>query len=339
MSVPIIALGARTPVGLTAAASAAAIRAGIRRAKDHPFIVDRDGNALRTGLDSVLEPDRLGGGRLFALAQSALREAVSALGPRAQDLPRSDVLLVVPESRPGFTDTNAAWLAREVSRGILPDGPPAELVSRGHAGALDAIRDACARIGEGRAELCTILAVDSYFTPDTLDWLDRGRRLSGESNRDGFIPGEAACCVVLASSYAASALQLRPLAQVRGGHSAREQNVILGDADVFGHGLTEAILGATLPGDAIDDIYCDINGERYRTDEWLFALLRVQHVLRRAAYQMPATSCGDVGAATGALTCILAAQAWARGYASGPRALLWGSSEKGLRSAVVLERA
>jgi len=135
------------------------------------------------------------------------------------------------------------------------------------------------------------------------------------------------------------------LASVRGAASAQEARVLKGDAEVLGHGLTEAVLGAAqsaalrLPDEAIDDVYCDINGERYRTDEWAFTMLRASHVVRDATYSIATSSWGDVGAASGALGCILAARAWARDYAKGPRALVWGSSEGGLRAAVVLEQA
>ena len=45
-----------------------------------------------------------------------------------------------------------------------------------------------------------------------------------------------------------------------------------------------------------------------------------------------------LGAATAALNCMLATQAWQRGYAMGPRALLWGGSWNGLRGTMLLEQ-
>ena len=92
------------------------------------------------------------------------------------------------------------------------------------------------------------------------------------------------------------------------------------------------------PAALIDAVYCDINGERHRVDEWAFTALRVGTVLRDAsAYESPAGSCGDVGAASAVLASVLAVQAWQRGYAAGPRALVWTSSWRGLRGAMVLE--
>src|SRR6202034_3796175 len=103
-----------------------------------PFIVDGRGKPVRMGLDHGLEETRFGAVRLLVMARSALREALSSVD--AARASRVDVLLALPERRPGFTDANAAWLARELVQGLLPN--PVELAARGHAGALDALRDA-----------------------------------------------------------------------------------------------------------------------------------------------------------------------------------------------------
>ena len=58
--------------------------------------------------------------------------------------------------------------------------------------------------------------------------------------------------------------------------------------------------GTTLrmPAELFHDVYCDINGERDRTDDWGFALLRLTGNVPRwhGAYD-GATQCGDMGAA------------------------------------------
>jgi 3-oxoacyl-[acyl-carrier-protein] synthase I len=340
LDVFIVAVGARTPVGYEAASSAAAVRSGLAQFQDHPFIVDRRGESVRAAMDDGLDPQSIGGVRPLTFGRSALEEALSGLRLDATS-PRLDVLVALPESRPGFTDAHAAWIARELTRGLSPR--PAELAARGHAGALEAISQAAQRIVAGQSDLCAVVGADSYLAPDTILWLQDAGRLADQGNRDGFIPGEAGGCIVVMSDYAMRMMQLTPLARVRGAFSAREQNLISGDAEVFGRGLEAAILGAAaslqLPAEAVDSVYCDINGERYRTDEWCFAVLRASHAMRTLQYELPAGCWGDVGAASGVLGCMLAVRAWARKYAAGPRALVWGGSEGGLRSAVVLENA
>jgi 3-oxoacyl-[acyl-carrier-protein] synthase-1 len=122
---------------------------------------------------------------------------------------------------------------------------------------------------------------------------------------------------------------------------AVETKLIKSEGINLGEGLASAIEAASrglkLPGEAVDMVICDINGERFRSEEWGFALLRCPEVARDPAYQAPSDCWGDIGAASGPLFVALAVQEWARGCAAGPRALLWASSEGGLRAALVLE--
>jgi 3-oxoacyl-[acyl-carrier-protein] synthase-1 len=50
----------------------------------------------------------------------------------------------------------------------------------------------------------------------------------------------------------------------------------------------------------------------------------------------PADCWGDIGAASGPLFANLAVAAGLRGYAKGPRTLIWASSERGDRAAAVV---
>jgi 3-oxoacyl-[acyl-carrier-protein] synthase-1 len=113
---------------------------------------------------------------------------------------------------------------------------------------------------------------------------------------------------------------------------------------LLGEKLAEVVGRATedlrLPEEAVDDIYCDINGERHRSDDWGFMVLRVPNVFRDGtSYVAPAGNWGDVGAASGALSCVLAVEALRRNYAKGPLSLVCASSDGGLRAALLLERA
>lgn len=102
--------------------------------------------------------------------------------------------------------------------------------------------------------------------------------------------------------------------------------------------VREAMLSLD-PSKQVDEVYCDINGERYRTEEWGFALLRTADRMGTTAYTTAVGEWGDVGAASGALLMILAVQAWQRGYARGESSLVWSSSDGGLRAATVLQRS
>lgn len=341
---PVYVVGcfARTPVGLTAAATAAAVRAGISRSKEHPVLVDSSGKPLRLALDALLDPEALGRERMAALTLPPLMEATSAVfAATTKEVP---VFLGEPEVRPGWQGEDAVALRSALLGRLASQGVKAKLhaAAQGHASGLAAINKAATAIAHEHLDVCVAGSFDSYMSLDTLRWLDQTRRLATHRSRSGFIPGEGAAFVILASAGAARAMRRPHLATVRGSHSCHESKVSGSDQDNLGEGLAAALSHAAstlTPAERpIDGVYCDLNGERFRSDEWAFALLRRATLFADGTrYVAPAGSWGDTGAASGTLSCILATQAWQRGHAPGRFALAWGSSDRGLRSAVVLE--
>jgi 3-oxoacyl-[acyl-carrier-protein] synthase-1 len=327
--VSIIAAGARTPVGLYSASAAAAVRAGISRLAEHPFMIDQAGDPMPAAMDSRLDPALFGAQRFIELAKSALEEVTAS---RIS----APLYLGLPETRPGFTEQDAHAISSAMPCSEV------NLIVEGHAAGLAAFQAATIRIQNSEVEACLVGGIESYFHPDTMEWLDANRQLTGSVSRSGFIPGEGAGFCLLMSESAAYRRGLRPLAFVSSASSGRETKLIKTADICLGESLTSVIKETTshleLPHDAVSDIFCDINGERYRGEEWGFVCLRLPlQMADPTGYISPAEWWGDMGAASGPLFAILACQALARGYAKGPRALLWASSEGGLRSAVLLE--
>lgn len=345
-SVHIVALAARTPVGLTPETAAAAVRAGISRVEEHPFMVDPLGDPLRAARDPGLDPTLLGWRRILALGQAAMRQlgdrlAVTSLSRGG----RVSVLLGLPELRPGWTEQHAASTVAGLAGLELPGSPTllVEDIARGHAAVLEGLRVGYERIRAGALDWCVVGGVDSYLDADTLDWLAEHRQLKTEQTRASFFPGEAAGFVVLAGEDVVRSLRLASLGELCGVGSARERALIKTEDVNVGRGLAAAVAQACAShaqsGSQVDDIYCDINGERYRSEEWGLALLQIQeHVVDGTAYHLPVSSWGDIGAASGALFVTLATRAWSRGYARGSSSLAWAGSENGLRAAVVIRR-
>ena len=189
-------------------------------------------------------------------------------------------------------------------------------------------------------DLCIVGGADSYFDPATILWLQRNGQLVMDEVPVGFPPGEGAGFVALASTNGLRSLRLAPLATVAGTGTAHETRLIKTDSVNLGAGLKSAVRGATTAvSEPVDMVFCDINGERYRSEEWAFVALALTSTCRDATgFELPSSCWGDVGAASGALFTSLAVGAWQRGYARGPRALLWTGSEKGLRAAAVLQQ-
>jgi 3-oxoacyl-[acyl-carrier-protein] synthase-1 len=203
-----------------------------------------------------------------------------------------------------------------------------------------ALHLAAQRIAAGELEICVATGVDSYHDARTLAWLDRHGALMSEQNRNGFPPGEGAgACLIAARSFA-EAHELPILARIKAAAIAREPHPSGAAGVCIGEGLTAALNGvsAALPQEqAITATYCDLNGQRYRNEEYLYALLRVQEVFVDAHdYECPADCWGDLGAASGPLFASLAICASERGYSKGPFPVAWAGSNSGYRTAVLL---
>ncbi|HYO54576.1 hypothetical protein [Archangium sp.] len=324
-------------------AAAAAIRARISRIAEHPYLLDGAGEPLRCGRDSLLDQATYGVQRMVVLTNHALSQLAHWLSARNAHDATTPVLLALPEARPGFeaSDVRALLGGLELSGTVGSAGFQVSTCGEGHAGVFQGLMQAAALIGEGRCELCIVGGVDSYLHADTLAWLDGQRRIARDGIRGGFAPGEGVAMFAVATSRARQRLRLPCLARVRSIACATEPRSLQSHEGLLGEGLSEAVRLATAcldPQEDISDIYADINGERHRSEDWGFTLLRCpEHIKDGARYITAISQCGDVGAATAGLQVVLATRAWQRGYARGSRALLLGGSWQGLRGAAVLE--
>ena len=106
----------------------------------------------------------------------------------------------------------------------------------------------------------------------------------------------------------------------------------------IGEGLTALFraLAGEPPTVRADHLYCDMNGEPYRADEFGFATIRAGGLFRDpSAFTAPADCWGDVGAASGPLFLVLIDAATRKGYAPGPVLAAFTSSESGERCGFV----
>jgi 3-oxoacyl-[acyl-carrier-protein] synthase I len=334
----IAGIGARTPLGLNAPASSAAVRAAIGAIREHPYFVDKVGEPMSVAMDAALSPDLDGVERFAALAIPAMEEALAPLGTPSNIRGRIPALIGLPEARPGRPAHLEDELARRLEKELAVR---VTMIPKGHASGLMALEEACNAIQEGRAEFCLAGGVDSYLEPETLEWLDQEKQLLSSQNRSGFPPGEGAGFCLLAAAAPARRLGLDIQAWIIAAATSTEKNRIKTDDICIGEGLSEAISRVSsslkLPEEKINATYCDLNGERYRSEEFMFTALRTQLAFVNTLDNLTPTDCwGDAGAASGPLFAALAIASGLRGYASGPRSLLWAGSEGGQRSAVLL---
>lgn len=360
--IPLISVGAQTPIGRSAAASAASVRAGITRAHEHAHWRDHDGEPVIVHRARWLPETPSLEARWLALAIDAALEALAGLLGAGGSLAPSDLQLGVyvglPEARPGISGTALETFQQHFSEAlrqgmsrIFQAEPESRweiahltLLPHGHASGIEALDQAVKSLTSGQETFCLVGGVDSYLHPETLAWLDSHEQLHSVDNAWGLAPGEGAGFCLLASKRIQDRLQTRlqrkPLARVRAVALTQEPHRIKTQTICTGDGLTRAFHTVLQPlqGEKIDQLVIDLNGEVYRGEELGFASVRTQeHFVTLSDLLAPSTAWGDVGAASGPLFLSLAVQAGARGWSRGPRWLVSTSSESGLRGVALLE--
>jgi 3-oxoacyl-[acyl-carrier-protein] synthase I len=341
--VVIVALGACTPVGRDAWSSAAAIRAGISGFVQHPYMIDTAGEPMRAAVAPWIDIDLCGAGRLEALLFPAIDEAMEQLSSISGVPLKMGIALGLPSSRPGLPEDITNQMLGRINVRYARRFSGAATFAAGHAAGLLATQAAAAKLAQGALDACIVAGVDSYIEPLTLEWLEANDQLHSAgplNNAWGFIPGEAAAALLLMRESVARGAGLDVLAAVLGTGAAMEAKRIKTQTVCTGEGLTQAFraaLAALPPGARVSDIYCDMNGEPYRADEFGFTALRTKESFESASdFIAPADCCGDVAAAGGPLHLVLATVAGLKGYGKGSFAFAWSSAERGERAAILI---
>lgn len=341
--VSIASMGARTPVGLNAWSSAAAVLAGVSRLREHGFMVDRAGEPY------VLACDRSLGAAAHTQRLSTMAADVLAqiFAPRRR-LPASKrplrVYLALPECDARFTPASVEEISQSLVREFA-DGQPVEVlaVPRGHAAGVEALQAAMQAIAQDATAPVAVVGVDSYIDAEVLDNLEHAGRVMSASTKYGFPPGEGAGALLLAAPAVARAIG-DDLAQVVSAESDHEAQAMLLDEPVctgegLGRAWSKALRRVPFPAERIAHIYADVTGERYRGRELAYTMGRVPYAAFRELedYTTAVDAWGDVGAATIPLLAVLAVAAGRFGRTKGELVLLSASSVGGGRGAAVLQ--
>jgi 3-oxoacyl-[acyl-carrier-protein] synthase-1 len=306
-------------------------------------MVDTEGEPLRLALVPWLDPDFEGVERFTAMLLPAIRQALELVDQREAGI-RLGLAIALPVHRPGLPAT----LERDARTAVASAFPQrfarVAILPTGHAGGLVALQQASLKVRDGVFDGCVVAGVESYLSADTLEWLEASDQLHGAgplNNAWGFIPGEGAGAVLVVGGAALDRAGIDPLSRVASIGLAFEPNRMKTETVCTGEGLTAAFRAglAGLPAGArVTDVYCDMNGEPYRADEFGFASLRTRESFVAASeFVAPADCWGDVSAASAPLGIVLSTFANRKGYANGPYALLWASSEGGERGAALIE--
>jgi 3-oxoacyl-[acyl-carrier-protein] synthase-1 len=341
----ILGVGVFSPVGATAAQTAASLRAGISRTRSSPHF-DRFGQALVMGFfdqdvlpgpchELVLSGLGPRGKRLVQLAAPALGEALAGI-PSPVPL-----LLGLPEPTEAAPEAlGVQWveLLAEQS-GCALDGGRSVPYFAGRAAGLLALEGALELVGGGGAELVVAGGVDSYFLGALIRALDQEGRLHTGELPDGFIPGEAAAFLLVGAPGAGRRLGRTPLARIAGIGTGREPGHLYSAEPYRGAGLAEAfaaLFAAAPVTETVATVYAGLNGESFWAKEWGVAQIRSSARFSGSMrLEHPVDAMGDPGAALGPLMVAVAALGLSRGKLAGP-CLVWCSSDREQRAAALL---
>lgn len=344
----ITGIGICSPLGAGARQCCAALRAGLTRVfESERYLMraqnpDDDLEPLRAAESAAVPPNARLVERLYPLAAAALGEAIAAAGLTRAALRDASLHLALPgATRPGYGTLDESFARELARRGGIEPFPRVTVTRAGGSGAVDATAAALADLQKRPESAAIVLAVDSLLDKETLKWLDQRDRLKGSRNPEGIAVGEAAVAVVIERTRRAESRGATLRATVDAFGLAKEEATIFQpERPNTGNGLTralrEAVAGLEAPP-APPWILTDHNGERHRAIELGYVINRATEVfteLRHTWYV--ADGLGDTGAAAGGLLIARAADAFERGYAPAPQAMVLAGSDDGGRGVLVL---
>jgi 3-oxoacyl-[acyl-carrier-protein] synthase-1 len=348
----IVGVGMMTAVGLSAAETAAAVRAGAMRftetpIRDHRFepftlaLVPDDG--LPPLADSLQQAPGLSSReiRMLRLVTGPIAECLASVPPSQRP---TGLILALPETKTRRQFDAAAFISHVLKQcgGQLDARRTGATDIVGRAGGLVAIASAAELIRNGQANFMIAGGVDTYRDLYVLGTLDLEKRVKSSVHLDGFIPGEAAAFVLLASASAAAAANLKPLASVTRAAHGVEVGHLYSDQPYRGDGLAATVtqlVDAGVVRGPIAEVWSSMNGENHWAKEWGVTFLRNQAAfLEGHRIHHPADCFGDTGAACGPALVGLQALGMRASYRQAP-ALIYCSSDSGPRAALAVNAA
>lgn len=346
-TVAICGVGMVTPVGLSAPETAAAVRARTTRFTESPLrdkmfqpftLAEVPPDALPP-LAPVLEKAArltVRERRLLQLATRALKECVVKL---EKEPPRPGLCLALPEMSTTRKIDGGAFVGDLSLQSASFDIRLSDATHVGRAGGFAAIGQATLAIQNGIADLMLAGGVDSYRDPYVLGTLDQEQRVKSSLNWDGFIPGEGAGFVLLASEHTATQHGLPVLARVTPFAMGFEPGHLYSGDTYKGDGLAttfQQLVASGVVDAPIAEVYSSMTGESHWAKEWGVALMRTKAAFQEGfGMHHPADCFGDVGAAIAPLMVGLATLGIRDRYRRAP-ALAYGSSDRGHRAALVI---
>lgn len=335
-------VGLVCPVGHTAAAACAALRAGLDAFSELPFW---DANAMPVigAMMADLDLDLHDRQRLLDMLAMAIEDCLSGVPAlRSEEVPLL-IGLAEPE-RPGAAIWSGESLLPELEQRLCRRFHPdlSMAIAKGHTSGTKGLRRAQDYLQNLAVPACIVCAVDSYINASSIFWLDQSWRLKREGHTDGVMPGEAAAAALVRRR---SAEDDPAGVHILGLGFGLEPASILTSEPLLAVGLADACRRALAQAGwefhHLDFRISDVTGESYGFRELALVEGRLARVVRAEPQPLwhPADAIGDTGAAAGLVQLVMATAAWRKGYAPGARAACFTSAVKGDRAVALLQSA
>jgi 3-oxoacyl-[acyl-carrier-protein] synthase I len=343
----IAGMGMITPVGGNVAMTAASVKAGISGYKVSDFYNQHNQPITMASVPDVIidkinaeigEGNRFNAchDRVVKMAIIAIREACESQQTK-QAIP---LILAMPDV--AMDTEGLSPLIENLERNCLPwiGANQCRSMYSGRAAGMEAIEFAFRYLYEAANDFFLIGGSDSYQDYSRLNPLCNDNRLNVPGSADGFVPGEAACFLLLT--------RRREFALKRDGHiialhppgMAEESGHMSSEEPYRGEGLDQAFKHALLnhPKPVLHSIYSSMNGENHWAKEYGVASTRNRtSFIDQVKTEHPADCYGDLGAATSPVLIALAAENLFN-HAEANMHLVYSSSDSSKRGAIVVER-
>ncbi|MDL1968929.1 MAG: 3-oxoacyl-ACP synthase [Deltaproteobacteria bacterium] len=348
MELVITAANSITAVGHNAEMTSASVRAGISRLAESADYYDIEGNPITAAfIDGISnkEDDVTRTGEIAKYCLEHLLERYFQDG-YSSDREINLLLGVAPFSRPGpryegknqeiadqLVKISKKWAAKVTL----------QVITSGNSSVIRCIEIAAQLLKDNSHSLCLVGGIDSLLSLDTLNWFEKAERLKSETfgRNQGFPPGEAAGFMIIETKQQSLIRKTKLLAELVSVGLANEPAPFLSEQPSKEEGLTIACKTALAesfcnPAD-IEAVFCDLNGEFFRSKEWGYAEIRCfgnRNESRKLWH--PADCMGSVGAASGVVLVNIAAVGLSRGWI-GKYAMVFCSDDEGECGSVILK--
>ena len=227
-------MGVITALGLCRKSTSAAYRAGIDNFQESHFL---DGNGENLLVAEVpLEKPWRGKVKMLKMAVMAINEAI--LEAKIDVKNEITILVCLPEKGLGIKIDEQQFFEELQKESNLTFSAHSVIIRKGKAGCISAFQYAEELIYQQQIENIVIVATDTLLTGKIVNQLTDKRWLFTRTTSNGFIPGEAAVCLVVNKSSRTSSFSIIGIGKAEESYSEGDETPFLAE------GMTKAVVAA-----------------------------------------------------------------------------------------------